>query len=125
MVLCCHCGHQNGNNGNYCTFCGNRLAGDGYTVARLSVLGKAGRSEYLLADVDRYLGRELDNDVVVDDNEASARHARIWFAEHSFWVEDLNSTNGTFLNGERLAGPTGLHDDDLLKIGSTLMKFRV
>ena len=54
----------------------------------------------------------------------SAQHARITYDDDCFWVEDLQSTNGTFVNGERISEMTQLQDEDLLKMGRTLMKFK-
>ena len=125
MILCTHCGHQNRNESAFCTFCGNRLSEDRFVVGRLILLNEKEKREYLIADADRRIGRDTSNDIVVDDDEISACHARIFFEEGKFWVEDLQSTNGTFLNGKRICRPTGLHDDDLLKMGRTLLKFKM
>ena len=58
------------------------------------------------------------------DGYASARHARFARgAEHDV-VEDLHSTNGTFVNGERVAGPRSLVDGDLVTIGQTQLVYR-
>lgn len=125
MILCSHCGHQNKNESTFCTFCGNRLPDNRYIIGRLRLLGKEETREYLIAEVDRYIGRDAGNDIVIDDAEMSAQHAKIWFEGQGFWVEDLRSTNGTFVNGERLREPTRLRDEDLLKMGRTLLKFKI
>ena len=124
MILCNHCGHQNKSEGPFCTFCGNRLPAEGNVVGRLILLGDQQR-EYLIAGVDRTIGRGASNDLVVDDEEVSAQHAKISFRDQSFWVQDLQSRNGTFVNGSRIGESTQLHNEDLLKIGGTLMKFQV
>ncbi|MEW6755686.1 MAG: FHA domain-containing protein [Candidatus Latescibacterota bacterium] len=125
MVICAHCGHRNRNSASFCTFCGNRLPDERYLVGRLIILDEAHPREYLLAGVERCIGRDPGNDVVVDDLEMSGRHARITFRDEAFWLEDLGSTNGTYANGRRLGAVTRLQDDDLLKMGRTLFKFRV
>ena len=126
MILCAHCGHQNRNESAFCTFCGNRLPDDRLVVGRLILLGEREKREYLIADVDRYIGRDAGNDIVVyDDDEISACHARISFRDGGFWVEDLQSTNGTFVNGKRICEPVCLRDEDLLKMGRTLLKFKI
>ena len=124
MILCNHCGHQNKNEGSFCTFCGNRLPAEGNVVGRLILLGDQQR-EYLIADVDRTIGRDSGNDLVVDDEEVSAQHAKRWFRDQSFWVEDLQSRNGTYVNGRRINESIQLHNEDLLKMGGTLMKFQI
>ena len=125
MILCTHCGNQNKSASAFCTSCGNQLADAGFIVGRLIILASGGNREYLIAESARSIGRDGANDLVVDDEEMSARHAAITFREDGFWVEDLESTNGTFLNGERIEVASRLQDEDLLKMGRTLMKFKM
>ena len=70
------------------------------------------------------LGREADEDGRLgDDPELSRRHARIWRADDGrLMVEDLGSTNGTFVNGERISGPTGLDTGDTVALGDTALR---
>ena len=66
------------------------------------------------------LGRAADLvDQVIEDKEISRRHARILWGGGRFMVEDLNSTNGTSLNGRMLTPfePSELHSGDMLKLG--------
>ena len=125
MILCTHCGKQNKNESHFCTFCGNRISAHPYVVGHLVLLGESDNREYLIAEADRSIGRDEVNDISIEDTEMSSRHARISLTEEGFWVEDLHSTNGTFVNGKRIEEPTRLHNDDLLKMGHTLLKFRV
>jgi predicted component of type VI protein secretion system len=62
------------------------------------------------------LGRG-DVEIRLDDPFASARHARISRQGHVFVIEDLGSTNGTYLNDEPLNGPQPLHSGDRIRIG--------
>ena len=48
------------------------------------------------------IGRDASSSVVLDDAQASRHHARIVFQDDAFWVEDLNSTNGTRVNGDTI-----------------------
>lgn len=126
MLLCTFCGYQNKHRSKFCSSCGNRLADESYLVCRILVLGEGeARREYLVSSAERYLGRDEGNDIVLDDEEVSARHARVTFAEGAFWVEDLQATNGTFVNGERILEPRRLQNEDLIKIGRTILQFRV
>lgn len=126
MLLCTFCGYQNKSKSKFCSSCGNRLADESYMVCRILVLGEGEtRREYLVSSAERYLGRDEGNDIVLDDEEVSARHARVIFTEGLFWVEDLQTTNGTFVNGERILGPMRLQNEDLIKIGRTILQFRV
>lgn len=70
------------------------------------------------------IGRTDDNVVVLEgDDYASGRHARVESGLDGTWVVDLGSTNGTFLNGERLEGRRRLHEGDLLQVGDTELRF--
>ena len=63
------------------------------------------------------IGRALTADVVVQDPMSSRQHARFFIQEGFGWVEDLNSSNGSFLNGRRLLEATRIADGDVLSIG--------
>lgn len=64
------------------------------------------------------LGRG-DVEIHLDDPFASSRHARIWKQGHVLVIEDLGSTNGTYLNDEPLNGPQPLHSGDRIRIGDS------
>ena len=125
MILCTHCSHQNKKDSQFCTSCGNRLVDEPCIAAHLKLLGKSEQREFLVSDEESYIGRDASNDIVLDDAEMSARHARIGFRDGGFWVEDLDSTNGTYVNGTRIDAPTFLHDEDLLKMGRTLLQLKI
>jgi hypothetical protein len=66
------------------------------------------------------VGRGGQNDLVLNgDDFASARHARIEARGDGLWVQDLESTNGTFVNGSRVAGAQRLDPGDVLRVGET------
>jgi hypothetical protein len=66
------------------------------------------------------IGRGGQNDLVLDGDEfASARHARIEARRDGVWVEDLGSTNGTYVNGAKVDGSQRLGSGDLLRVGET------
>ena len=66
------------------------------------------------------VGRGGQNDLVLSGDEfASARHARIELRGDGVWVQDLESTNGTFVNGARVAGAQRLDDGDVVRVGAT------
>lgn len=60
------------------------------------------------------LGRDVANDIVLGDPEVSRQHSRITRTPGGYVVEDMGSTNGTFVNGERLAAPRVLREGDLI-----------
>ncbi len=69
------------------------------------LLARTGAREGVRIELDRdmiTLGRAEDNDVVIEAESVSGHHAKIWKAEEGYRLADLNSTNGTFVNGERI-----------------------
>jgi pSer/pThr/pTyr-binding forkhead associated (FHA) protein len=64
------------------------------------------------------VGRDPLSDVALGDKAISARHARLSFHDGQWWVDDLDSTNGTRLNRQRLEGSTVLMSGDEIKCGS-------
>lgn len=69
------------------------------------------------------LGRGLGNDVILEDTRVSRHHAQLRYRQRRFWVTDLGSTNGTFVNGERV-NETALRDGDLISLGGLELTFR-
>jgi hypothetical protein len=69
------------------------------------------------------LGRGLGNDVILEDTRVSRHHAQLRYRQRRFWVTDLGSTNGTFVNGERVS-ETALRDGDLISLGGLELTFR-
>ncbi len=63
------------------------------------------------------LGRQPDNDVIISDESASRRHCEIYSHDNSLVITDLNSTNGTFVNRQRLVQPLVLRSGDQIRIG--------
>jgi pSer/pThr/pTyr-binding forkhead associated (FHA) protein len=71
------------------------------------------------------LGRVADNDIALDDDTfMSSHHARIELRPEGVWVVDLDSTNGTFVNGQRVTGDRSLRKGDRLQVGSTVLEMR-
>jgi hypothetical protein len=66
------------------------------------------------------MGRDVTNDIVIGDAEMSRQHARLTRTPGGYVVEDLGSTNGTFVNGERLMAPRVLNPGDLVGMGETV-----
>jgi len=71
------------------------------------------------------VGRDTGCDLAVMDETMSAHHARIIFHHGQWWLEDLNSTNGTFLNREKLTTPAVIITGDEFKCGNTLFGIRI
>ena len=72
------------------------------------------------------LGRSPENDLVLDSDEfASVQHARIEPRRDGVWVEDLESTNGTFVNGVKLTRPRKLTSGDVIRVGETNLRYEL
>jgi hypothetical protein len=69
------------------------------------------------------IGRSPQMDVQIDDRFASGRHARIYERDGFFYVQDMGSTNGTYLNGERLGSEELLRAHDSIRIGDTEFRY--
>lgn len=94
--------------------------------SRLAVLEPRVRkgSAYPISD-DMVLGRAESCAIGLgDDTFASQLHARVFRHDDKVWVEDLGSTNGTHLNGEKVLTPTVLGVGDRLQVGNTIFEAR-
>jgi FHA domain-containing protein len=96
-------------------------------MGRLVVLKSSAleeNTEFLLDSTGISIGRGGPNDVRLDGDEfASAQHARVEPRRDGVWIEDVGSTNGTFVNGVRLSRPRKLALGDLVRVGETDLRF--
>jgi pSer/pThr/pTyr-binding forkhead associated (FHA) protein len=91
----------------------------------------------LIADVDSQsvmrqysspeiiLGRETSCDFPVNNQTISARHARLSYHQNQWWLEDMRSTNGTYLNGEAITAPVVITDGDELRLGQVEVRVAI
>jgi len=77
-----------------------------------------------LSDVAVTLGRADDSTLVLTDDYASTRHARLLPGEGGWTLEDLGSTNGTYLNGAKVVRPTPVPIGQQIRIGKTVLELR-
>jgi pSer/pThr/pTyr-binding forkhead associated (FHA) protein len=96
-------------------------------TGRLVVLASPSREvgeEHALDSSALTVGRSTQNDLpIADDDFASARHARIEPRRDGVWVEDIGSTNGTYVNGARISKPRRLAPGDVIRVGATDLRF--
>ncbi|MFZ0546525.1 MAG: FHA domain-containing protein [Candidatus Promineifilaceae bacterium] len=89
--------------------------------ARLVISGViTAQKEYVLSTQPVIIGRENANDLVLKDPEVSRRHARITYQAGRYYVEDLGSTNGTFLNEQPVQTQVPLNHGDVIRLGESI-----
>jgi hypothetical protein len=69
------------------------------------------------------IGRSAETDIQIEDSFASSRHAQIYEREGYLYIEDMGSTNGTYLNGRRLKSRELLRAADRIRIGETEFRY--
>lgn len=69
---------------------------------------------------EMFIGREANNDIVINDPEVSRKHARLYVQGGNMILEDLGSTNGTSVNGQRLTGPYVLRAGEIITFGEKI-----
>jgi DNA-binding response OmpR family regulator len=79
--------------------------------------------EHLLAGESTTIGRAVDSDIVITSRRVSREHTRVQRQGRHVMLVDLGSTNGTFLNGERMLAPVKLRDGDSVSIGDVILVF--
>jgi pSer/pThr/pTyr-binding forkhead associated (FHA) protein len=81
--------------------------------------------DFRLRDGQNTLGSASDSDIVLRDETVSAKHASIRYKDGKFFLSDLDSTNGTFLNGlGECVARIELNDSDMLRCGGVTLKFK-
>ncbi len=70
------------------------------------------------------VGRKSSSSLILGFNTVSSLHATLWIEEGSLWIKDLDSTNGTFVNGQRISQPVQLGEEDLVHFAEALFRIR-
>jgi hypothetical protein len=96
----------------------------GRLVVVASPSGEPAAGAAFALDAITSLGRDVNNSIVLDDEFASATHAALTYRGRAWYVEDLGSTNGTFVNEQKLAAPAMLQPGDKVRVGQTIMELR-
>ena len=102
------------------------VSGAGRALGRLVVVaaqeGRPTVGTSISLDAVNSIGRDVNNSIVIDDTFVSSDHALLTFRGRAWYVEDRGSTNGTWLNGERVQGLVALGYGDELQVGQVRMR---
>jgi serine/threonine protein kinase len=134
---CFRCGAANNPHSRFCTRCGYDLSGararnDRYVLpdgrkllARISFRnGPLASISFMLHQDETTLGRTAGNDIVIQDGTISRQgHAKLIFHQGVWFIEDLQSSNGTFVNDARIVQPVPLQSGDELRLGDVVLSF--
>ena len=91
--------------------------------ARLLLTTSSGTHVIPLDSTLMTIGRGLNNDIILEDSRVSRNHAQLRYRSRRFWLTDLGSTNGTFVNGEPVT-ERALRDGDVVSLGGLELTFR-
>jgi hypothetical protein len=80
--------------------------------------------EIALAGRQLTIGRAGDSDLIVDDEYASTHHAKLVFINGEWLVQDLDSTNGTYLDGQKVGTPVVVPNNTQVRVGQTTFELR-
>lgn len=87
------------------------------TLTRLDEAEEGEQLQQTFSGPEVIVGRSMASEYPISDETVSARHARFSYHHNQWWIEDFRSTNGTFLNDERVSVPTVIVSGDELRVG--------
>ena len=85
---------------------------------------EGGKPRAVKVTVSMTIGRAPECELKIEDTYASQQHARLFGRNGAWYVEDLGSTNGTFVNDQKLAAPAMVQPGDSIRIGTTVLELR-
>src|SRR5262245_26154248 len=91
--------------------------------SRLLLATASGTHVIPLESTQLTIGRGLNNDIILEDTRVSRHHAQLRYRGRRFWVADLGSTNGTYVNGEQIE-EQALRDNDVISLGGLELTFK-
>lgn len=103
---------------------GGRPAGRGAAARLVITDGPLAGTTLPLSGSQVLVGRSPGNTLVLDDDYASNRHARLFPGDGGWWLEDLGSTNGTYIDGQRVTAAEEIRPGVPVRIGQTVLELR-
>ena len=94
------------------------MAPDSFQLVQRS--GPTPGKSYSISKNEIYMGRDITNDIVINDPEISRKHARLTLQSGGYLLEDLGSTNGTFIDGQRITGPHMMSASEVVMLGDNV-----
>ena len=125
-MLCTACTHENRPGSFFCSQCGSKLHFAAASPGRLVRMNGPHQDRRLeLPGPICILGRDPSASVRLEEESVSKQHARLTFTDGTFSIEDLESSNGTFVNGRRVHQRSDLRPGDLIRLGAVILKLEV
>jgi pSer/pThr/pTyr-binding forkhead associated (FHA) protein len=122
-MLCTACTHENRPGSFFCSQCGTKLHFGTAGVGRLVRMNGVLQDRRLeLTGPCCILGRDPSASIRLEEDSVSKQHARLSHENGVFHIEDLESSNGTFVNGRRVYRRTELRPGDLIRLGAVILK---
>lgn len=95
------------------------------TVSKVAITsGPRAGTEIPLTGTALSIGRSSDSAIILKDDFTSTHHAKLVLWGNDWMLQDMDSTNGTFLSGKRVSVPTPIHLGDVIKIGASTLELR-
>lgn len=91
----------------------------------ITLLVRNGQVDYYFNKPEILIGRDPTCDATLSDSTVSSEHARLSYHHNQWWVEDLRSTNGTFLNEETVSAPIVITTGDTLRCGQVVVSIQI
>ncbi len=123
MQRCQHCGRDNRDIAEICAACRHPLGGQKPSQSQHREVSPVPPSGQYAIGKPLLIGRDSTNDIVLASPQISRRHAKLVPVNGQMCLSDLDSSNGTFVNGVRISGPTPLQIGDMVELGMTKLVF--
>ena len=122
-TACNACTHENRTGSFFCSQCGTKLHFANQTLGELVRMNGPQQDTHLeIPGPVCVLGRASSANIILEEEAVSKQHARLTHTGESFLIEDLDSSNGTFVNGKRIHARQEIQPGDLLRLGPVILK---
>jgi pSer/pThr/pTyr-binding forkhead associated (FHA) protein len=126
LALCPACTHENRPGAFFCAQCGTKVHFDAEPRGRFVRMNGPHQDRKL--DIPTpvcVVGRDPSATLRLEEDSVSKLHARLQLTDEGFEIEDLESSNGTFVNGRRVHGRAPIRSGDLIRVGAVILKLEM